>query len=242
MAILRLLTTNGEPLGVNAIAKNLGMAPSTCFRILKVLQSEDLVQIDENSKEYGLGSGAISIGVRALDPLRSFSIVRPRLQALADKYSLAVGLWHLLTASNMTLTGFAENNDTMRIHMSNGQRLPALIGAIGQVVAARLNLPDGELRIRYSNLRWQAPLSFDEYRAQVQLAAQIGYGHDVGNLVAGVESIGVAIADGDGATRYGISGSMFIGQHTAETVAMICRELKEIGTWAGIRLATQPLN
>jgi DNA-binding IclR family transcriptional regulator len=237
MAVLRLLAHSGKAFGVNALARELGMAPSTCFKILKALQADDFVQTDGQSKEYVLGSGAISIAMRALDPLRSFSIVRPRLQALAVKYSLAVGLWRLPTASGMTLAGFAENNNTMRIHMSVGQRLPALVGAIGRVVAARLNLPDDDLQIRFDKLRWQAPLSFAEYREQVRLASQLGYGHDSGYFLIGVESVGVAIADGDGNTGYGISGSMFSGQHTRDTVALIGQELKEIGAWAGIRLA-----
>ena len=241
IAVLRLLTDSRKAFGVNEIAGELGMPPGFCSRILRVLQAEDIVQIDGQSNGYMLGNGAISIAKRALDPLRSFSIIHPRLQALASKYSLAIGLWHLLTASSMVLERIVDNSNTIRIHMTIGQRLPVLIGAIGRQVAARLNLPDNELGLRFAQLRWQAPLSFAEYKEQVRSAAMLEYGRDVGYFAVGVESVGVAIADGDGTTRYGISGSMFVGQHTDETVALIGRELNEIGIWAGARLTIQPL-
>ena len=46
---MRLLGRNSEPMGVNAIAQSLGLVPSTCLHILRVLVQEQLLRIDAPS-------------------------------------------------------------------------------------------------------------------------------------------------------------------------------------------------
>ena len=43
VSILRLLSRTSEPMGVNAISKELDLVPSTCLHILRVLVAEGLV-------------------------------------------------------------------------------------------------------------------------------------------------------------------------------------------------------
>ena len=54
VAILRALGQSPEPLGVNAIANQLGLIPSTCLHILRVLVAEELVAFDPDNKKYTL--------------------------------------------------------------------------------------------------------------------------------------------------------------------------------------------
>src|SRR5437879_210573 len=57
IAILRLLGKTEAPLGVNAIARALGLIPSTCPHILRVLVAEELVSFDAKTKLYNLDAG-----------------------------------------------------------------------------------------------------------------------------------------------------------------------------------------
>src|SRR5882757_7429756 len=88
-AILRLLAVADEPMGVNSIARAVSMAPSSCFKIMKALVAQDFASIDDNSKKYSLGSGAIAVAHRALDPSQAYTIIRSRLEESAQTYSMA---------------------------------------------------------------------------------------------------------------------------------------------------------
>ena len=239
MAILRLLSEVEYPLGVNAIARELSLAPSSCFKILKALLTEDFIEFDTRTKSYSLGSGAINVARRALDPSRAFSIVRPRLEEIAQTYAIAIGLWRMIRNSRMVLIGFAEGISQMRIHMSVGQRVPMLVGAIGRANAAHLDLPVDDLKREFDTLRWQTPLSFSDYLSQVQQAKRLGYGFDEGNFAPGVSTVAVPIVDEAGAIRYGISGIMFSGQHSPTTMHEIAQKLIVAGDWASQRLVSQ---
>ena len=236
VAILRLLAEREVPLGVNPIARELALPPSSCFKILKSLQAAGFVDCDKDAKGYSIGGGAIAIARRALDPSRAFQSIRPRLEETARAYSIAIGFWRMLPEDRMVLAGFVEGTNQMRIHMSIGSRLPMFIGAVGRAVAARLALPDGELKRHFADMRWQVPMTFDAYLDQVEQARRDGYGYDAGNFSPGVNTVAVAICDETGAVRYGLSGIMFQGQHDQVTIRRIAADLVELSQWAGLRL------
>ncbi|MET0375255.1 MAG: IclR family transcriptional regulator C-terminal domain-containing protein [Rhizorhabdus sp.] len=236
VAILRLLASTDRPLGVNAIARELALAPSSCFKILKHLQAEEFVDFDPTTKAYSLGSGAIGLARHALDPLKAFSTVRPRLEQTAKSYSMAIGFWRRIRGARIVLAGFVEGDSLMRIHMSVGQRLPMLMGAVGRAIAGKLCIPEQDLREEFSRLRWQAPLTFEEYFAQVCEAREQGFAVDRDNFATGVTTVAVAIRDANGAVSYGLSGILFSGQHAADSIARVGQDLIGLADWASSRL------
>jgi len=141
----------------------------------------------------------------------------------------------------MVLVGFAEGSSQMRIHMSVGSRLPILMGAVGRAIAARLDLNEEELREEFMKLRWQTPISFEEYLEQVRQAKLNGYGFDQGHFSPGVTTVATAIVDDAGVVRYGLSGIMFAGQHDAETIKLIARDLADLSNWSSARLVSPPI-
>lgn len=141
----------------------------------------------------------------------------------------------------MVLVGFAEGSSQMRIHMSVGSRLPILVGAVGRAIAAHLDLNEEQLREEFTKLRWQRPISFEEYLEQVKQAKLNGYGYDHGHFSPGVTTVATAIADDSGVVRYGLSGIMFAGQHDAETVKKIARDLADLSKWSSARLVSRPV-
>ena len=238
-AILRLLADADEPMGVNSIARAVSMAPSSCFKMMKALVAQDFASIDDHSKRYSLGSGAIAVAKRALDPSQAYAIIRSRLEESAQTYSMAIGLWRILPRSRMALIGFAEGDGQMRIHMAIGQRLPMYVGAVGRAIAARTNPSQQALKESFEKLRWQAPLSFRDYGAQVEQARRLGYGIDTGYFARGVSTVAVVIVDKLGEIRYGLSGIMFSGQHDQRTMDRIGRHMIELSQWAAGRLVSQ---
>jgi DNA-binding IclR family transcriptional regulator len=236
IAVLRLLGKSDQPLGVNAIARELSLAPSSCFKILKTLQTEEFVYCDTVTKLYSLGTGAIALARNALDPSQAYTTVRARLEQAAQELELAVGFWRVLPNRRIVLAGFAEGTTQMRIHMSVGQRLPMFMGAVGRAFAAQLNVATDELQNEFNKLRWNVALSFEEYAAEVARAKEKGYALDQGHFAPGVTTAAVAIADGSRAVRYGLSAIMFSGQRDERQIDQIGRQLIMISQWVASRL------
>ena len=236
LAILRLIASADRPLGVNAIARELQLAPSSCHKFLKQLHGEEFVDFNETTKRYSLGSGAIALARRALDPDQAFSIVRPRLEEASQRFSMATGFWRVIPHSRIMLAGFVENGNPMRIRMSIGQRLPMLMGGVGRAIAAKLNLSEAEIQGEFAQMRWQAPPDFDVYMSEVEEARRRGFAIDNSHFAPGVLSVGAAIQDSSGAVRYGLSGIMFSGQHDEKTIETVGAALVDVAEWAAKRL------
>lgn len=231
LAILHLLARCSRPVGVNTIARDLALAPSSCYKILKQLQRADFVDFDELTKSYTLGAGTIELARHALDPMRAFSSVRPRLEEIADRLAIAIGFWRRISRSRIVLAAFVEGSSPMRIHMSVGQRLPMLMGAVGRAIAAGLELSEIELRREFERLRWQLPPTFEQYLAQVREARHRGFAVDRDNFASGVTTVAVAVH------HYGVSAIMFSGQSDEESIARVGAELADFVSWASARLA-----
>ena len=234
--VLKLLADAPQPLGVNAVARLLDLAPSTCFKILKVLVADDLVDFDGRSKEYSLGSGAIRLARRALDPASAYSMVRSRFENFAIDHDVSIGLWQIVTNRRMVLVGFAEGRSTMRIHMAVGQRVPALVGALGRAIAAKLHLSRDELAAEFEHLRWQRPISLETYLDQVDEAARNGYGVDEGAFSFGVRTVAVTVSEASGNVRYGITAAMFREGRDVGSIDQLATDLLGLGHWVEERL------
>jgi DNA-binding IclR family transcriptional regulator len=239
LALLRLLGSSGRAVGVNAIARDLSLPPSSCFKILKQLQRDEFVDFDVRTKCYTLGSGAIELARRALDPTQAFSLVRERLEQVAESGALAICFWRAIRQSRLVLAGFVEGGSPMRIHMSVGQRMPILVGAVGRAAAAKREFSEAELRTEFAQLRWQATPDFNDYVAQVREARRCGYGVDRDNFAAGVTTVAVVISGPGGAVSYGISGIMFSGRCNEEMITKIGKDLVEVADWASPRLVAR---
>jgi len=93
VAILRLLGRSDAPMGVNAIARDLGLVPSTCLHILRVLADEGLVAFDPQSKRYTLAVGILALARSALSRNGFARAVQPELDRLAARFGVtAIGV------------------------------------------------------------------------------------------------------------------------------------------------------
>ena len=235
-AILRLLARLNRAAGVNAIARELGMPPSSCFKILKQLQAQDFVECDESDKSYSLGAGVIPLGRRALDPANIYSLLRPLLEEAAQQHGCAIGLWRILPKQRMVLAGFVEDNTSMRIHMTVGQRLPRLMGAVGRSIAAAIDLTQDETRQEFDTLHWRGPLTYDDYWAGVKFAREHGYAVDIGHFAPGVCTVATTISDNEGKVQFGLSAIMFQGQQDDLITTTIGRSLIQLAHAAAVQI------
>lgn len=212
LKVLRFLAAAKTPLGVSRIARELDLNPSTCFNILKTLAYEELVNFDEATKTYSTGLGLLALAKGALDQASYISMIRPHLQDIAQQHGVTATLWHVTQGERVVLVERADNDAAIRVYMSLGQRLPMYIAALGRCFAAYSELSRSELRARFSRLRWETELSFEQYLQEVEDVKKRGYAVDYGYYVKGVTTVSAAVLDNSSRPLMAISVTGFSAQ------------------------------
>ncbi|MGG5809303.1 IclR family transcriptional regulator [Falsiroseomonas sp. CW058] len=192
-AILRLLARSTEPLGVQPIARALGLVPSTCLHILRALAAEDLVSFDPVTKRYGLAGGVLALARAMLRHDAFGNLAQPVLDRLATRHgATAIGV-EVAGLERIVVVAISRPGQALRLQVDIGSRYPALISATGRCIAAFGGHPWPVLERRFAALRWEDPPSLAEWRADIAATAQAGYAVDEGRYIAGVTVVAAPV-------------------------------------------------
>jgi len=223
LRILRHLSEGTAPQGVTAIARQLGISPSSCFNLLKTLVGEQFLTFDTAKKTYAIGpelSRLARLG-DGEDPVVRAAL--PRMQELASRFRMASGLWRLTESKRLVLVASADSDLATRLHMTLGQRLPMLIGAMGRCVAAYSRLSGKQLKEGFAQLRWERPPTFARYSKEVRTARSSGWAIDDGDFMRGLTTVAAPVLDSGGSVTYCVANTLFQGQLDKD-------EIPELGT------------
>ena len=192
-AVMRLLGKSDSPLGVQAIARELGLVPSTCLHVLRALVAEDFVSFDPDTKLYALEAGVLTLARQWLRRNPFSELAQPLLDDVARAFNVTglgvqiVGLDHMIVAAVSRATA------DFQFSAEVGSRFPALISATGRCIAAFGDHSEDELETRFRALRWDEPPSFDTWKAQVRQTRARGFAIDEGNYISGVTVIAAPV-------------------------------------------------
>ena len=201
IAILRLLGNRNESLGVHAIARALGLVPSTCLHILRVLAAEHLVTADPATKKYTVAAGLVALARSALRQHTFPAVVQADLAELADRYgATAIGV-EASGLEHMIVVALARSDSPLRVHVDIGSRFPALISATGRCVAAFGDYPLAEIQARFDRLRWDTPPAWQAWQQEVRAARKAGYAIDDGQYIRGVGIVAAPVRMPDGSVN-----------------------------------------
>ena len=197
-AVLRLLGKSDTPLALQAIARALGLVPSTCLYVLRALVAEELVSFDPDTKRYALEAGVLTLARQWLRRNQFADLAQPVLDRVASAFAVTalgvqiVGLDHIIAVA------VSRAGDDIQLSTQVGSRFPALISATGRCIAAFADYGETELEARFRTLRWAEPPSFATWRAQVDQTRAQGFGIDEGNYISGVTVLAAPVWKGSG--------------------------------------------
>lgn len=197
-AVLRLLGRSEAPLGVQAIARELGLVPSTCLYVLRALTEEGLVAFDADTKRYALDAGVLTLARQWLRRDRFTDHAQPVLDRLAQSFGLTMLGVQIFGLDQIVVVALSQSSQNFQLSTQIGSRFPALISATGRVIAAFGDYPEAELRTRFERLRWDDPPGFDSWQAQVAEARRRGYAIDTGDYITGVTVVSAPVWKGHG--------------------------------------------
>jgi DNA-binding IclR family transcriptional regulator len=212
-AVLRLLGKSDAPLGVQAIARQLGLVPSTCLHVLRALVAEEFVSFDPETKRYSLEAGVLTLARHWLRRNPFNDLVQPVLDRLGKTFGVTMLGVHIVGLEHIIVVAVSQSGQDLQLSAQIGSRFPALISATGRCIAAFGEHSDGELEARFAALRWDEPPALDDWKQQVVQTRAQGYAVDAGHYIAGVTVVAVPIFRARGKLSHalvaiGIGGAM----------------------------------
>lgn len=236
-AILRLLSRSPAPLGVHAIARSLGLVPSTCLHILRALAAEELVSFDAETKRYALSSGIVALARGMLRRDHFSNIVQPVLDRLSGRHGVtAIGV-EVASLEHIVVVAISRPGQALRLQADVGSRYPALVSASGRCIAVFGGYAWPEIEKRFRAVRWDNPPTPAEWRADVEATRLAGYAVDEGRYITGVTVVTAPVMRrgrmSHGLVVLGVSeqlrriGHAVIGAEVASEAAILSKQLED---------------
>jgi DNA-binding IclR family transcriptional regulator len=192
-AILRLLGRSDTPLGVQSIARELGLVPSTCHYVLRALASEELVAFDPETKRYALDAGVLTLAQHWLRRNRFNELAQPVLDELSNTFNVTTLGVQIVGLEHIVVVAVSQATSELQLSTQIGSRFPALISATGRCIAAFGDHADSALEARFRMLRWDEPPTWEAWRSQVEQTRADGIAVDAGHYIAGVTVIAAPV-------------------------------------------------
>jgi len=185
-AVLRLLGKSETPLGLQPIARELGLVPSTCLYVLRALVAEELVSFDADTKRYALAAGVLTLARGWLRRDQFSDLAQPGLDRLSRDFGVTMLGVEIFGIDHIIAVAVSQTGGGFQLATQVGSRFPALISATGRCIAAFGGYGEQQLEARFKTLRWEEAPSFAEWLEQVEQTREQGFGIDEGNYIAGV--------------------------------------------------------
>jgi len=136
-AILSVISSSKDGLGVSELAKALKMAKSTVHGMTSALEELGAVMRDPLTKKYKLGFTLLEIGRSAYSQIDLRSSARPVMEELMDKTRTSVFLG-ILNWDHVTVLDIVESSQDLKITAPVGTTMPMFAGAVGKVFLASM--------------------------------------------------------------------------------------------------------
>jgi DNA-binding IclR family transcriptional regulator len=192
-AVLRLLGKSHTPLGVQSIARALGLVPSTCLYVLRALVAEEFVSFDADTKRYSLEAGVLTLTRHWLKRNRFNDLAQPVLDRIGQTFSVTMLGVNVVGLDHIIVVAVSQSGHDFQLSTQIGARFPALISATGRCIAAFGDHSQAELEERFQALRWDEPPTFEDWQAQVSETRNQGFAVDAGNYISGVTVVAAPV-------------------------------------------------
>jgi DNA-binding IclR family transcriptional regulator len=203
-AILRLLGKSDTPLGVQAIARELGLVPSTCLYVLRALAEEELIAFDTNTKRYALDAGVLTLARQWLCRSQFADLAQSPLDRLSQAFDVTMLGVQVVDLDHMIVVAMAQSRQTFQLSAQIGSRFPALISATGRCIAAFGGYSRDELEARFATLRWDDPPRFEDWMEEVARTREQGFAVDEGNYISGVTVVSAPVWNAAGKPNHAL--------------------------------------
>ncbi|GFN24230.1 IclR family transcriptional regulator [Thermanaeromonas sp. C210] len=197
LTILEALAGEKEGLGLNEVARRVGLHKSTVYRLLQTFKEYGYVEREADHGKYRLGLKILELSGQILDRIDVRTIAHPFLEELAAK-SNEVAHLVIPDGDEAVYIDKVEGNRTIRMHSQIGRRVPLHSTAVGKAILAYLTWPEvQDLLARKGLPRFTARTitEWTELAKELEGIRQRGYAVDNGENEEGIRCVGAPIFD-----------------------------------------------
>lgn len=135
--LLHIASSPGPDFGITELAEDLSMSKAAVHRVLASLKGRGLVEVDERTRRYSLGVGALRLGLAYLDRIDVRRMGRPALETLSRKTNETATLSVLLGGHERIYVDQVTPDREVIMSVTMGEPYPLHAGASGRVSTLR---------------------------------------------------------------------------------------------------------
>ena len=237
---------------LSEIAQKLEASPTTCLRVLRTLEADNLVYCDPDTKQYRLGAYLIPLGNRAAELNDAVASAAAEIKRIAAQTGLTTVLIQRWDDRLVYIASAESPTERVRLSIAVGQPLPMTSGAHGRCFLAWED--DLEIqRIIGTGIRPTTPATITnprQYLAAVRETRRRGYAISHGEITPGLSAVDVPIIGKSGRAELVISSMYVTSQMDESRLAILIALLRATserlsassgyqGTWESHAFADQ---
>lgn len=229
-AILTLLADTGAAMSLTDIARALGYAKSSTFNLCNALEEAGLISRRDSS--YFLGRRVVELGGAYL---RTFDVVREFYRQCSESEVLRHELLQLavLDGTDVLYVARHEGRAPLRLSATIGDRFPASITAVGNILLAQLDPAVVTDRYRDpSRLAQWTPASVSTLSGLLEKLGQArsqGYAVDRGETNPAVLGLAVLVSPRASLEeRFALGASLFMADDAEERRDLVLAEMRRV--------------
>ena len=234
MTIAKVLATetSENSLSISELSAKCDLPLSTLHRILKAMIKQGMIEQDEQTKQYRLGTIWMELGLQVYDTMDYISKIRPELERLARKVEESVYLSKPAGLDTIIIERIDSAANPIRIYDQLGIRIPMHIGAANKAILAAM--PVDQANEIMEQLMPHEEIS--EFEAQLAIIRQQGFAISHGERTAGTSSIAVSILNGFGEVVGAVSIGFVSFNVSPEHIQNLTDSLMETGRRVSAKL------
>ncbi|MFF2177004.1 IclR family transcriptional regulator [Lysinibacillus sp. NPDC058147] len=226
MTIAKVLASASEnSLSISELSAKCNLPLSTLHRILKAMIKEGMIEQDDQTKQYRLGTIWMELGLQVYDTMDYISKIRPELERLAREVEESVYLSKPAGLDTIIIERIDSAANPIRIYDQLGIRIPMHIGAANKAILA--TIPFSQAREIIEQLIPHEEIA--EFEAQLEQIRLHGFAISHGERTAGTSSIAVSILNGFNEVVGAVSIGFVSFNVSAEHINTLTERLVETG-------------
>src|SRR6185369_2582114 len=200
VAVLEAMATARRPLGVSELGVLLGLPKPTAHRIVRMLESEGLLQREPGSRRYVPGARMVQLGLGIV----AASMLRAPRHAILESLSQQIGEtcnFGVMSGSHVVYLDRVEAAWPFGLRFEQGSRVPLHCTSMGKLLLSQLPVQRRKLLLRsiqlyrYTEHTITEPARLESELEHIQ-SMQISI--DNQEFLAGVLCLAVPVRDSDG--------------------------------------------
>ena len=199
--LMHIATSPGPDFGITEISDELSMSKAAVHRVLASLKGRGLIEVDERTRRYSLGVGALRLGLAYLDRIDVRRMGHPALERLSEKTNETATLSVLLGNHERIYVDQITPDREVIMSVSMGEPYPLHAGATGRAFLAFMEEGLREEYLAQGNLKAMTELTVtdaDELRAIVARIREQGWSFSAAERKSGAAAVAAPVLSHDG--------------------------------------------